>query len=394
MRNKKQPPQSPLSGGGHAEPANLAERIAKGLWWDRALTLVEGCTNVSPVCDNCWAESATAMRSKQKNEKIQERYKGLTNKKGKFNGKIKMMWKALRIPATIKKPTVFAVWNDLFHPDVTDEFICKVFNMISGQPHHTFIILTKRPDRMREWFQDFWRPDIFDEFKRGGETFKRPRLYLRPENCSECCSNFLGCLNGRKEWKDEPVTPNHRKAEAKDFFGEEDFVCDAFRWCFNGNNHGVAVEMDNGEISVKQENLSGPFPAPLKNVILGTTVENQKTADQRIPVLLQARAAVHLISCEPALEFVKFKDAWFSPQNEGQWLNIVECGHGLINWLVMGCESGHNRRPMDIEWVRKTQKQCEEAKVAFFLKQMEVEGKVVKAPMLDGKQYLEIPEKF
>ncbi|MFX1512058.1 MAG: DUF5131 family protein, partial [Promethearchaeota archaeon] len=106
------------------------KRIEKGMYWDRALSLVEGCTPVSPACDHCWAAAATGMRACQKNPKIRARYEGLTKKVQsgpRFTGEIRIIEDDLEKPLRVKKPTVWAVWNDLFHPDVPFSFIDYAF---------------------------------------------------------------------------------------------------------------------------------------------------------------------------------------------------------------------------------------------------------------------------
>jgi protein gp37 len=97
------------------------------------------------------------------------------------------------------------------------------------------------------------------------------------------------------------------------------------------------------------------------------------------------------VSYEPALGII-------------DWIKIASYVHrGIISydqpnfprgldWVIMGCESGPNRRPMDIEWARSMRDQCQAANVPFFLKQMEIDGKVVKMPALDGVVYDQYPE--
>ena len=90
---------------------------------------------------------------------------------------------------------------------------------------------------------------------------------------------------------------------------------------------------------------------PLPNVHLGVTCENQPTADERIPLLLQCPAAVHWISVEPMLS------------------SIVVPQLNELQWVVCGGESGSNARPMHPAWPRSLRDQCRDAGVPFFLKQ-------------------------
>jgi protein gp37 len=127
-------------------------RIKKGLYWDRALSLVEGCMMVSPGCQNCWSAKATGMRCHQDNEKMKARYSGLLDETGKFNGTIRLMWDGINKPKHVKKPTTWAVWNDLFHENVFNLFILETLIMMNKTPQHTYLILTKRPERAKEFF--------------------------------------------------------------------------------------------------------------------------------------------------------------------------------------------------------------------------------------------------
>lgn len=130
----------------------MSIRIEKGLYWDRAWKLVEGCTKVSPGCAHCWSERESAMRLFHPNPKISEKFDGVLAG-GKWNGKIKLREDNLNLPLKIKKPTRFAIWNDLFHEDVTHEFQYKTFKTILKNPQHTFLILTKRPEIMAYHFE-------------------------------------------------------------------------------------------------------------------------------------------------------------------------------------------------------------------------------------------------
>ena len=106
----------------------------------------------------------------------------------------------------------------------------------------------------------------------------------------------------------------------------------------------------------------GPWPLP--NVWLGVSVEDQKTADERIPLLRQTRAAVRFVSVEPLLEQV---DLCLEP---GREVSAPDGGRRGIHWVVVGGESGPGARPLDVAWIRSVMRQCREAGVACFVKQL------------------------
>jgi protein gp37 len=103
----------------------------------------------------------------------------------------------------------------------------------------------------------------------------------------------------------------------------------------------------------------------LPNVWLGVTAENQRTANERIPLLLDTPAAVRFVSVEPMLEAVDLRggssEAW-------PWAEAILEGHG-INWVICGAESGPNRRPFDVAWALDLYEQCKAAGAPFFGKQ-------------------------
>jgi protein gp37 len=119
--------------------------IETGQYWT-AWQLVDGCTKVSPACQNCWAE--TMAKRFYKKELLA--YGGV----GEYNwqGKICLCNDNLDLPLRTKKngkplfpkSTVFSIWNDLFHKKVPFEFIDKTMAIIALCPQHTFLILTKR----------------------------------------------------------------------------------------------------------------------------------------------------------------------------------------------------------------------------------------------------------
>ena len=101
---------------------------------------------------------------------------------------------------------------------------------------------------------------------------------------------------------------------------------------------------------------------------LGITAENQQTADERIPILLQIPAAKRFVSIEPMLGPIDLAgddggQPYFPFDNEE---GTVTSG---LDWVIVGGESGSRARPMHPDWVRSVRDQCQEARVPFFFKQ-------------------------
>jgi len=108
------------------------------------------------------------------------------------------------------------------------------------------------------------------------------------------------------------------------------------------------------------------------NIWLGVTVESEFEID-RIKHLIQVPALVKFLSLEPLLSEI----------------------HGIplddIDWVIVGGESGMNARPIDPNWVRDIQSQCELSGVPFFFKQWGGKNKKKSGRILDGHEYLEMP---
>jgi protein gp37 len=144
--------------------------------------------------------------------------------------------------------------SDLFHEDTPEDFLDSTFGLMQTQRRHTFLLLTKRPERMRD--------------------------YVAAQ-----------------------VAQNERAA--------------GFWSAFEG----------------KDLRPSWPFP----NVWLGVSIEDQATADERIPLLLDTPAAHRWVSAEPLLWPIRF------PVPTIFW--------SLLDWIVIGGESGPNHRPCDPAWI-------------------------------------------
>lgn len=95
------------------------------------------------------------------------------------------------------------------------------------------------------------------------------------------------------------------------------------------------------------------------NVWVGTTIENQKYADERMPQLLKVPAACRFISCEPLLGDVDLS----------KWLGKSKRGFWSIDWVIAGGESGAKARYMHPDWPRNLRDQCAKHGVAFHFKQ-------------------------
>lgn len=202
----------------------------------------------------------------------------------------------LTVPLRWKKPRRIFVnsMSDLFHESIPDRFIDQVFAVMALANHHIFQVLTKRPERMRDYMHNASRQ------LRVGSQMDQP--------------NWIKLSTGR--------------------------VYDRF-----------------------------PEPWPLKNIWLGVSVENQETADERIPFLMQTPAGVRWLSCEPLLGPIDLEldeiDIALEPGGCGPNENIL----GRIDWIVVGGESGPRARPMHPDWAKFIRHQCNAQGVPFFFKQ-------------------------
>lgn len=118
-------------------------------WTEMTWNPTVGCTKISPGCKNCYAE------------KMAERLMAMRTP-GYENGfQLTLLPNRLDDPLNRKKPTVYFVnsMSDLFHEDVPFHYIDSVFDVVRRAHWHTFQILTKRADRLAEYFRDRVAPD-------------------------------------------------------------------------------------------------------------------------------------------------------------------------------------------------------------------------------------------
>jgi len=249
---------------------------------------------------------------------------------------------------------------DLFHEDVPEEFIDRVFAVMALSPQHTFQVLTKRPERMHAYM-----------------------TALHPGG------NFIsdGQPGTAVEWRMQGA------------------ICEAFKL-----GGPYALNRASYLFSVKYgEDCETMFPEwPLPNVWLGVSCEDQATADERIPLLLETPAAVHFISAEPLLGPIDLTLVGnFLPYNvldgmaRGTVSSLFDQGEqpfehkrgAKLDWVIVGGESGRNARPMDHAWARSIREQCRAAGVAFFGKQHVSPGyRKRPLPLADGLGDQEWPE--
>lgn len=336
-------------------------------WCDRTWEVTAGCTKVSSGCANCYAEHlmGTRMHGAAEKRAREGRANGSSvdlslevinapeGKPPRWNGEIRLLDMNLDQPLRRRAPSRYFVnsRSDLFHPDVPFEYSDRVLAVMALCPWHRFMVLTKRPERMREYLTG----DAID------------RVYeLILDN------RKLGNISERADIADE-VTE---------------------RW-------------------------------PLENVWLGTSVEDQETANTRLPELLACPAAGRFVSAEPLLGAVDLEsrlrastrlhmcmdvrgalrnesfDGFTHPEDgremtraeaeDALWkihatgvkvIPVGKCddfddqtgcrGHRTpgLDWVIVGGESGAGARPCNVAWVRSIKNQCQAAGVPVFVKQL------------------------
>jgi protein gp37 len=276
-------------------------------WTEQTWNPIRGCSRVSEGCRNCYAERQAFRYSGPGMA-----YEGLVQvsavgvRRPRWNGTVKVVEEAMLAPLHWKRPRRVFVnsMSDLFHENVTDATIDRIFGVMALAPQHTFQVLTKRPERMRQYMTAHGH---------------RQRIYVQ------------ATLTANGDFSRFPLHMAHHRSSGEGWW-------------------------------------------PLPNVWLGVSVEDQKAADARIPLLLETPAAVRWISAEPLLGDINLHPFlcvyWHAGADEQRWCDLI-CRlrpHGL-DWVVVGGESGQEARPMQLEWARALRDQCVTAGVAFHFKQ-------------------------
>lgn len=294
-------------------------------WTDATWNPVTGCSRVSAGCENCYAERLAATRMKGHPSRA-----GLTDANGRWNGNVRFNGQWLGQPLRWQRPRrVFTVAHgDLFHERIPRDWVDMVFAVMAMAPQHAFQILTKRPQRMKRYLD--------------------------------------------REPGDRAFFPESSEGEIRHWLRE------GARWA--AQIHKIPAP---GDWQAQFAGCTWPpeFEWPLPNVWLGVSAEDQKTANERIPVLLETPAAVRWLSAEPLLGPVEIDD-FLWPAG----------GRPALDWVVAGGESGPGARPMDPSWPRSLRNQCICARVPYFFKQWG--GTTAKAGgcELDGRTWRQMPK--
>lgn len=289
--------------------------MSKIEWTEKTWNPLVGCDKVSAGCKNCYA-IRMAWRLMH-NPRMKDKYAGTVVKTAggdlnwtghinfpKHDASGSVISADLRKPLEWKNQMVFVnSMSDLFHKDVPDWFIDCVFAIMVLSKTNTFQVLSKRPDRMVEYFSV-----------------------------------------GRKKLINRWEAATYRMGLTTDDEDVDLAACSVANLC------------------------TEEFPR--ENIWLGVSVEDQKAADERIPLLLQVPAAVRFLSCEPLLGPVDISDAIGK---------AIVSGHSPaevnpLHWAIVGGESGAGARPMHPDWARGIRDQCISSDIAFFFKQWGLYG--------------------
>lgn len=231
----------------------------------------------------------------------------------KKRGEIEVYFEPSRMLEVLRRKKPARVFwcdmTDMFGDWVPFEWVAAMFGVMAATPQHTHQVLTKRPARALAFFR--W----LDE-----EATQNP--------------NAIGTRLGR---------------------------CLTAEAAASGRPANVSEAM-------RQRLMRDEWP--LQNVHLGVSCENQETADERIPQLLQCPAAVRFVSAEPllgpidlSLHFGALKATALAFFDSSAW-------HRALHWVIVGGESGPGARPCDLAWIRSVVAQCKAAEVPCFVKQV------------------------
>ena len=287
-------------------------------WTDSTWNPLVGCSRVSDGCTNCYAEGI-AYRFREQPGPFLGTARWV-NGHPTWTGKVNLNPRVLLQPWRWSRGRRIFVnsMSDLFHESVPFETIALIFFLMSVTTRHTYQVLTKRPQRMIDFFEWCLTKNDPDDLAFG-------------INNTGDVGRFANSL------MDDRISDSMHHPVLSEL---------GWEWKTRNTTNGT-IGYDN----------CGPG-WPYENVWLGVSVENQETAEERIPLLLQTPAAVRFLSCEPLL----------GPLNLTGGLGVMGAP-GDVDWVIGGGESGRNAHPMHSSWIRSLRDQCVNANVPFFFKQ-------------------------
>jgi len=161
------------------------------------------------------------------------------------------------------------------------------------------------------------------------------------------------------------------------------FIAVAYEIMMNAKQHSFQILTKRIDRALEFYNIAKSYD-DISNIWLGTSVEDQERANERIHLLLQTPAKIKWLSIEPLLGKIILHPQYLD-KNWGGLLNTID-------WVVVGGESGPKARPMNPDWVRKIRDDCVNAKVPFFFKQWGGVHKKENGRILDGREWNEYPK--
>jgi protein gp37 len=265
-------------------------------WTEKTWNPIRGCTKVSPGCAHCYAET------------FAERWRGIPGHAYEQGFDLRLVPEKLDEPLRQKKPTTYFVnsMSDLFQDGVPDEYIDRVFAVMALAPQHTFQVLTKRAERMLDYF--------IQERHRGHLTEALAELYLSQPSIARI----------------RPLT---------------DEVAEALSWPLPNVWLGVSVE--NQHFADERIPLLLRTPAAVRFISAEPLLGPIDLTGGDDPLKTWLRNGI------TALRGL-LTDEWVPP----------------LDWVIVGGESGPGARLFDYEWARSIIQQCKAATVPVFMKQV------------------------
>jgi protein gp37 len=277
----------------------------------------------------------------------------ITAKGPRWTGRVDWIPHMVGLPirwATPRKIFVNSV-SDFFHEKLDFSRQAIMFAIMALADWHIYQVLTKRAERMEEWF-------LWQRLERIVEAFKKELLFN--DELYKTVIHRLG-LRDRK-----------------------------------GNNDQVEAVLE-----VLRERLK---VWPLPQVHMGVSVEHQWAADERIPPLLNIPAAVRYLSMEPLLGDTSLFAFLKTPLRDDALKALKSGPRPGLDWVIIGTESGPRSRDTVVDWIRSIRNECAQADVPIFLKQApegngitfgpgskRKMGALIEMPYLDDVQHVAFP---